>query len=95
MAKHLVIHALPSPVPLAQAEEVAKVAKAHSNADAYWIGALVQLDDKGDVVKIFCEWDAKDVDVLKNLLEGLKGAFPDFPVDGPYPMMKVEGESYR
>ena len=95
MAKHLIIHALPSPVPLAQAEEVAKAAKAHSGSDAYWVGALVQLDDKGDVVKIICEWDAKDVDSLKKLLEQLGKAFPGFPVDGPYPMMKVDGESYR
>lgn len=95
MAKHLVIHALPSPVPLAQAEGVAKAAKENSNADVYWIGSWVQLDDKGDVAKILCEWDAKDANVLKNLLEQLKTAFPDFPVEGPYPMMKVDGESYR
>lgn len=95
MAKHLVIHALPSPVPLAQAEKVAKAAKSHSNSDAYWVGSWVQLDEKGDVAKILCEWDAKDSAVLKNLLEQLKSVFPGFPVDGPYPMMKVDGESYR
>lgn len=95
MAKHLVIHALPSPVPLSKAEEVAKAAKANSNADIYWVSSWVQLDEKGDVAKIFCEWDAKDATVLKNLFEQMKSAFPDFPVEGPYPMMKVEGESYR
>ena len=42
-----------------------------------------------------CEWDAKDSTVLKNLLEAMKNAFPNFPIDGPYPMKKVDGESYR
>lgn len=95
MAKYLIIHALPTPVPMAQAEAVAKVAKSHSSADVYWVSSWVQLDDKGDVAKILCEWDAKDSAVLKNLLEAMKNAFPNFPIDGPYPMKKVDGESYR
>ncbi|HER24306.1 MAG TPA: hypothetical protein ENO17_04560 [Candidatus Atribacteria bacterium] len=95
MAKFLLTHALPSPIPLAQAEAVAKAAKAQSNSDAYWIGSWVQLDDKGDISKIICEWDAKDVDSLNKPLKQIVKAFPGIPVDGPYPMMKVDGESYR
>jgi len=95
MAKYLVIHALPTPVPRAQADEVAKVAKANSTADAYWVGSWAQLDDKGNISKILCEWDAKNADMVKNLMVELGKIFPNFPVDGPYPMIKVEGESYR
>jgi hypothetical protein len=95
MAKFLLIHALPSPIPIAQAEPVGKAAKAHSNPDAYWIGSWIQLDDKGNVSRIICEWDAKDVESLNKIFEQLLKEIPGFPVEGPYPMMKMDGESYR
>ncbi|MDD3777486.1 MAG: hypothetical protein PHN32_07775 [Actinomycetota bacterium] len=95
MAKQLLIHALPSPIPIAQAEQVAKVAKSLSDANAYWVSSWIQLDDKGDVVKIFCEYDAKDADSLGKLVAEMGKQFTDFPCEGPFPLMKVEGESYR
>lgn len=95
MAKFILIHTLPSPTPIAQTEPVAKAAKALSGPDAYWIGALVQQDDKGDVSRIICEWDAKDIGSLNKVLEQLLKQIPGFPMEGPYPMTKVEGESYR
>lgn len=95
MSKQLVIHALPSPIPVAQAEQVAKLAKALSNVDAYWVSSWNQLDDKGDIAKIMCEWDAKDAESLKKVLEEMGKQIPNFPCDGPYPMSKVDGESYR
>jgi hypothetical protein len=91
MAKFLVIHTMPSPVPVAQAEPVAKTSKALSNTDAYWVGSWVQLDDKGNVSRIICEWDAKDAESILKILKQI----PGLPIDGPHPMMKVEGESYR
>jgi hypothetical protein len=91
MPKFLVVHTMPSPVPVAQAEPVAKASKALSNTDAYWVGSWVQLDDKGDVSRIICEWDAKDAESILKILKQI----PGLPIDGPHPMMKVEGESYR
>ena len=95
MSKQMLIHAMPSPIPIAQAELVAKAAKALSNADAYWVSSWGQLDDKGNVSRLICEWDAKDTESVKKVLEQLIKQIPDFPCEGPYPMMKVDGESYR
>ena len=95
MGKFLVIHTLPSPTPIDQTKPVGKAAKAHSNPDAYWIGSWIQLDDKGNVSRIICEWDAKDVESLNKIFEQLLKEIPGFPVEGPYPMMKMDGESYR
>jgi hypothetical protein len=91
MAKFLVIHTLPSPVSFADAEPMGKASKALSNTNAYWVGAWVQLDDKGNVSRIICEWDAKDAESILKILKQI----PGLPIDGPYPMMKLEGESYR
>jgi len=95
LSKYLVIHAMASPIPVVQAEKVAKAVKTLSSSDAYWVSSWVQLDSKGDVAKILCEWDAKDLPTLKKTMEQAKNMFPDFPAEGPYPMMKVDGESYR
>lgn len=95
MSKMMVFHNLPSAIPVAQADAVAKVAKALSNADAYWVSSWVQADDKGDVAKIICEWDAKDAETLGKVLQQMGAQIPNFSCDGPYPMMKVEGETYR
>lgn len=95
MSKMMLIHAIPDPIPVAQAEGVAKLAKAFSTADAYWVSSWIQLDDKGDVAKIVCEYDAKDVESVKKLIEQIAAQIPNFPCDGPFPMMKVDGESYR
>lgn len=95
MAKFMAIHSFPKPVPVSQAEPVAKATKALSNADVYWLGSTVQLDDAGNVSRIICEYDAKDIGSVIKLLEQLGKQFPGFPVEGPYPMMKVDGESYR
>ena len=95
MSKQLLIHSFPAPIPIAEAEGVAKGAKALSNVDAYWVSAWIQLDDKGNAAKIICEWDAKDVESVNKVVEQIHKQMPDFPCDGPYPMMKVDGESYR
>ena len=95
MSKQIVFHELAAPISCSQADEVAKAAKAVSYADVYWVGAWVQNDEQGNVAKIVCEWDSKDAGSLKKVLEQMGQKFPNFPVDGPYPMEKVDGESYR
>jgi hypothetical protein len=95
MSKYMAIHTLASPTPLTQAEPVAKAAKALSTANAYWVGSWNQLDEKGDILRIICEWDAKDVESLRKTFAELLKQIPGFPIDGPYAMSKVDGESYR
>ena len=91
MGKFLVVHTLPSPSTLEEAGVFAKAAKAGCTSDAYWIGSWAQLNEQGKITKILCEWDAKDVQSIRKTLDRI----PRLPVDGIYPMAKVDGEAYR
>jgi len=91
MGKFLAAHTLPLPATFDQAGVLAKAAKANCSSDAYWIGAWTQLNEQGKIVKIFCEWDAKDAGSVRNVL----GKVPGLPVDGVYAMAKVDAEAYR
>jgi len=95
MSKFLIMHPLPSPMEIAQVEPVARIAKRLSGADAYWVSSWLQLDDHGKATRICCEWDAKDLASIDQLMKKMRLEIPGFPIDGPYPMMKADGESYR
>jgi len=86
-----VAHTLPSPATIEEAGVFAKMAKANVTLDAYWIGASIQLNEQGKATKILCEWDAKDTESIRKVLAKV----PGLPVDGVYPMAKVDAESYR
>jgi hypothetical protein len=91
MGKFLVAHTLPSPATLEEAGTFGKQGKANSTLDAYWVGAWIQLNEQGKATKILCEWDAKDTESIRKVLAKV----PGLPVDGVYPMAKVDAESYR
>ena len=91
MGKFLVAHTLSSPATIEEAGVFAKKAKANVTLDAYWIGGSVQLNEQGKATKILCEWDAKDAESIRKVLAKV----PELPVDGVYPMAKVDAESYR
>jgi hypothetical protein len=95
MAKFIVYHTLPTPTPIPAAEPVGKATKKYSTPEAYWVGAWIQLDEQGHATKICCEWDAKDVESIQRVLDKVLLEIPGFPVDGPYPLMKVDSEVYR
>jgi hypothetical protein len=91
MGKFLAAHTLRSPATIEEAGVFAKKAKANLTLDAYWIGATIQLNEQGKATKILCEWDAKDAESIRRVLAKV----PELPVDGIYPMAKVDAESYR
>jgi hypothetical protein len=91
MGKFLAVHTLPSPMTVEEAAPVGRAAKAMSGADAYWVGGWLQMNDEGKATKIMCEWDAKDAESIRKIFAKI----PDFPVDGIWPMGKVEAETYR
>jgi hypothetical protein len=91
VGKFLAVHTLPSPVTVEQADPFGKAAKANCSADAYWVGSWIQMNEQGKATKIFCEWDAKDAESVRKVLAKV----PGLPVDGVYPMGKVDAESYR
>jgi hypothetical protein len=95
MAKFLFFHPFPAPMELAQVEPVAKLAKRLSGADAYWIGSWVQMDAQGKVNRIICEWDARDAAAIDGVAKKILQEIPGVPMEGPYPMIKVDGEAYR
>lgn len=90
----MVVHALPSPVTIEQATPAAKAAKANSATDAYWVGAWIQLDEKGNVTRICCEWEGKDIKSIGRVFDKILKVIDRFPVDGIYQMMKVDAEVY-
>lgn len=91
MAKFLAVHTLPAAMAVEEAAPIGKATKANANADAYWIGAWLQMNEEGKVTKIFCEWDAKDPESIRRVFAKI----PQLPVDGLYPMGKVDAEVYR
>ena len=91
MGKFLAIHTLPAPMTVEEAAPIGKAAKAHASADAYWITSWLQMNDQGKATKILCEWDAKDAESIRKIFAKI----PQLPVDGLYPMAKVDAEAYR
>jgi hypothetical protein len=94
MGKLFVKHTMPSPIPISEVVKVTNAAKDNSNSNAYWVGCWIQLDDKGEVLKIICEWESKDFKSLKTRLGEIKKAIPGFEIDGPYVMTKIDGNPY-
>jgi len=95
MAKFILYHNLPTAIPMSAAEVVAKSAKKHSTPDAYWVSSWTQVDEQGNVVRISCEWDGKDVESIQRVLDKVLLDVPGTPCDGPYPLTKVDSETYR
>ena len=91
MGKFLAIHTLPSPTTVEEATPIAKAVKANSSLDAYWVGSWAQLNQEGKITKLFCEWDAKDVESINKVVSKI----PGLPTEGVYPMAKVDAEAYR
>lgn len=90
MPKFLAIHPLPSPASIEEATPLGKMVKSLCTADAYWVSSWNQLDDQGKIVKIICQWDAKDLKAIEDLLKQV-----EVPTEGPYPMMIVHSEDFR
>jgi len=99
MAKFVVFHNLLPPTPFSEGEPVAKAAKKYSTPDAYWVGAWNALDEQGNVTRLCSEWDAKDVESIRQVLEKIQLEIPGvekgFALDGIYPLMKMDSEAYR
>jgi hypothetical protein len=91
MGKFLAIHPLPSPTTVEEATPIAKAVRTNVSTDAYWVGSWLQLNEQGKITKLFCEWDAKDIESIRMALRKI----PQLPTEGIYPMAKVDAEAYR
>lgn len=91
MGKYLVIHPFPEPTPVEAATPIGQAVKAHCNKDAYWIRSWGIMDDKGQIRKILCQWDAKDIDSIRKIIDQI----PNLPTEGIYPLGIFEAENFR
>ncbi len=64
---------------------------ANATLDAYWVGTQVQLNEEGKVLRFICEWNAKDAQAIQEVFDKV----PELPVDGIYPMAKLDSRFQR
>ena len=91
MPKYMAIHTLPEPMETEAVAPLARKVAANATLDAYWVGTQVQHNDKGQVVRFICEWNAKDVKSVENVFSKV----PELPYDGVYPMSKLDSIDFR
>jgi hypothetical protein len=91
MPKFLAVHPLATPMPVKDAAPIAQKVCSDCTLDAYWIGSWVQLNDAGDIVKIFCRWNGVNADAVRQVL----AKTPDLPTEGVYPMATLDSGDFR
>ena len=91
MPKYLAIHPFPEPAPLDALTPVGQAVKANNNADAYWVKSWAIQTEEGLITKILCQWDAKDIDSIKSIIDKI----PGLPTEGIYPLGIYQPEDYR
>jgi hypothetical protein len=89
--KYMAIHTLPEPMETEAVAPLARKVAANATLDAYWVGTQVQHNDKGQVVRFICEWNAKDVKSVESVFSKV----PELPYDGVYPMSKLDSIDFR
>ncbi len=90
MPKFLAVHPFPSLPTFAEALPVAKMAKAGSTVDAYWVRSYAQLNEERKLMKLFCEWNAKDIKTIRKVLSEIP-----IQTEGIYPLEIVDSEDFR
>lgn len=89
MAKFLVVHPVGKDMTLETGTPTAQAIKANLTADAYWIRSVYARDEG----KLYCEWDAKDAESIRQVLTK---AVPELPTEGVYKIeLMVHSEDFR
>ncbi|MGB9960528.1 MAG: nickel-binding protein [Candidatus Bathyarchaeales archaeon] len=83
--KFLAVHTFTTPLTPEEALAIAKKVKDNCTVDTRWVRSWVQLNDKEEIVKIYCEWSGKSADDIRKIIEKVQ-----LPLDGLHPMM-VDG----
>lgn len=92
MSKFIAIHPVDPPVSKETVVPIAKKAKNAISADAYWVKSWLKLNERGEVSAVYCEWDGKDVNSVK---ETLKNSIPELPFSEVTQMAEIQGEDSR
>ena len=89
MAKYLVIHLVGQKLTPESGAPIGRAIKAGLTADAYW----TKSDYVREQGKLYCHWDAKDVESIRQVLA--KTA-PELPTEGIYEIeLTVNSEDHR
>lgn len=93
MPKFLVVHKpLPTPMNLEQAVPLLKRMAGAMTAQAYWIASWCQLNAEGKAVRVFCRWDAVNLEAVQ---EAVVKLMPEMPLEGVYPLMTLDSGDFR
>lgn len=95
MAKFLVVHPVGKQEVdkfVEQATPFAKAGKARLTPDAYWIKSWY-VPDEG---KLYCQWDGKDAESIRKVIDAAAKASFELPTEGIYEIaMTVDSEGFR
>jgi hypothetical protein len=91
MPKFLAVHVLKTPLTVEQGSPIAKKVRAYSTVDAYWVRSWAQFNKDGKVAKLFCEWNAKNIEAVQKALAKV----PELSTEGVYPMAVMDSEDFR
>ena len=92
MAKFLVVHLVGKELTMEAATPFVKAAKANHTVDAYWIGSRYAREEG----KLYCEWDAKDVESIRQVLTKAAKVAGELPTEGIYKInMAINSEDFR
>ena len=90
MPKFIAVHPLPKPATADEGAPIAKMARANSTREVYWVRSWAQCNEGGKITKLLCEWNAGSADAVKEALKNVP-----VPTEGVYPLVVVDSEDYR
>jgi aspartokinase-like uncharacterized kinase len=90
MAKFLVVHPVGKELTLEVAVPIAKAIKANLTVDAYWTQSKYVREEG----KLYCEWDAKDAESIRKVVDKAAPGFPTeiYKLDHEF---MVQSEDFR
>jgi len=92
MAKFLVVHPVGKELTVEAATPFAKAVKANHTVDAYWIGSRYAREEG----KLYCEFDAKDIESIIEVLTKAAKVAGELPTEGIYKIeLMVNSEDFR
>ncbi len=75
-----------------QATPFARAVKANVTPDAYWIRSWYAQEEG----KLYCEWDAKDAESIRKVVDAAVKASFELPTEGIYEIpLTVQSEDFR
>ena len=92
MAKYLVVHPVGKELTVEASTPFGKAAKAKSTVDAYWVRSWYAREEG----KLYCEFDAKDAESIRQVLANAIKVAGELPIEGIYKLeTMVNSEDFR